>query len=269
MTAIRLPAATFGGHVPTRRLLFVALLGAAVLIWILFNGQWTLPHDDDAPLFSSLNGIRDAVNENRALLDPERSLLGSLVGFFDDVLAALGWTGVIGLAGALGWVFGGWRLTVLVTVGFASLGVLGLWDESMATLSLMLSAVVIALMIGLPLGILAGRSNRVSAALSPILDVMQIMPTLAYLIPVTALFFIGAAPSVVATLVYAIPPAVRITSLGIRGVPQTTMEAARSLGSTNSQSLTQDPDPAGSPGDRSGDQPDDHAGAVDGRDHRG
>ena len=122
------------------------------------------------------------------------------------------------MAGALGWLFGGWRLAVLVAAGFASLGALGLWDASMATLGLMLAAVVIALVIGLPLGILAGRSNRVSAVLSPILDVMQIMPTLSYLIPVTALFFIGAAPSTVATLIYAIPPAVRITSLGIRGV---------------------------------------------------
>ena len=116
--------------------------------------------------------------------------------------------------------------------GFASLGVLGLWDESMATLGLMLAAVVLALAIGIPLGILAGRSKRVSAVLAPILDVMQILPTFAYLTPMTLLFFIGAAPSVVATLIYAIPPAIRITALGIRGVPSATVEAATSLGST-------------------------------------
>ena len=116
-------------------------------------------------------------------------------------------------------LFSGLRLTILVAAGFASLGVLGLWDAAMETLALMLAAVVIAIVIGLPLGILAGRSDRATAILSPILDVMQIMPTLAYLVPVTALFFIGAAPAAVATLIYAIPPAVRITSLGIRGVP--------------------------------------------------
>ena len=108
----------------------------------------------------------------------------------------------------------------------------------METLALMLAAVVIAIVIGLPLGILAGRSDRATAILSPILDVMQIMPTLAYLVPVTALFFIGAAPAAVATLIYAIPPAVRITSLGIRGVPGTSVEAARSLGSTDRQVLS-------------------------------
>ncbi|HEY7132486.1 MAG TPA: ABC transporter permease subunit [Candidatus Limnocylindrales bacterium] len=238
MTAIRIPASTVTSHESWRRALFLTLLGAAALTWILLHGQWTLPHDDDVPLFRSLNGIRDWVNENRAVLEPARSFLGSLVAFFDNVLASLGWPGVIGVAGALGWVFGGWRLTILVMAGFTSLGVLGLWDSSMATLSLMLAAVVLALIVGLPLGILAGRSNRVSAVLSPILDVMQIMPTLSYLIPVTALFFIGAAPATIATIIYAIPPAVRITSLGIRGVGPTTMEAARSLGSTSGQSLT-------------------------------
>ena len=238
MTAVRLPATSFVGHGSARRALLITLLGGAAIAWILFHGQATLPHDDDAPLFRSLNGIRDWVGENRGLLDPARSGIAGLVSFFNDIIASLGWPGVIGLAGALGWIFGGWRLTVLVTAGFASLGALGLWDASMATLSLMLAAVLIALLIGLPLGILAGRSNRVSGFLSPILDVMQIMPTLSYLIPVTALFFIGAAPSTVATLIYAIPPAVRITSLGIRGVAPTTIEAARSLGSTDRQSLT-------------------------------
>jgi glycine betaine/proline transport system permease protein len=101
----------------------------------------------------------------------------------------------------------------------------------------MLAAVVIALALGLPLGVLAGRSNRVSAILSPILDVMQIMPTLAYLTPITLLFLIGATPSTIATLIFAMPAAIRITSLGIRGVSPSSVEAARSLGSTNTQIL--------------------------------
>jgi glycine betaine/proline transport system permease protein len=107
----------------------------------------------------------------------------------------------------------------------------------MATLGMMLAAVVIALAIGLPLGVLAGRSNFVTAILSPILDVMQIMPTLAYLAPITLLFLIGATPSTIATLIFAMPAAIRITSLGIRNVSPTTVEAARSLGSTNAQIL--------------------------------
>ena len=163
------------------------------------------------PLFRSLNGVRDWVGENRSILDPAgRRSPGWWRSSTTSSPRSAGRASSAS-PGALGWIFGGWRLTVLVTAGFASLGALGLWDASMATLSLMLAAVLIALIIGLPLGILAGRSNRVSAVLSPILDVMQIMPTLSYLIPVTALFFIGAAPSTVATLIYAIPPAIRIT----------------------------------------------------------
>jgi glycine betaine/proline transport system permease protein len=237
MTAVGLPMTTRLDARGIRRALFVVLLGAIVLTWLIFHDQMTLPHDDDNPLFQTLNGVRDWANDNRSILEPVRTGLGGLVSFFDDLIASLGWPGVIGLAGALGMLFGGLRLTILVVAGFASLGILGLWDPAMETLALMLASVIIAIAIGLPLGILAGRSNRATAILSPILDVMQIMPTLAYLVPVTALFFIGAAPATVATLIYAIPPAVRITSLGIRGVPGTSVEAARSLGSTDRQVL--------------------------------
>ena len=107
----------------------------------------------------------------------------------------------------------------------------------MATLGLMLAAVVISLLVGIPLGILVGRSDRLSAFITPILDVMQIMPTFAYLTPMTLLFLIGAPSSTIATLIYAIPPAIRITSLGIRGVPSESVEAATSLGSTRWQVL--------------------------------
>ena len=141
------------------------------------------------------------------------------------------------MAGSLGFVFGGLRLAVLSVAGFAALGVLGLWEASMETLALMLAAVVIALIIGIPLGIIAGRSKRFAALISPVLDVMQIMPTFCYLAPMTLLFFIGAPSATIATLIYAIPPAIRITELGIRGVPTETMEAAISLGSTRWQVL--------------------------------
>jgi glycine betaine/proline transport system permease protein len=182
--------------------------------------------------------VRDTVGDNRSILEPIRASVAAVIDVFNNVLASLGWPGVIGLAAALGLAFGGIRLALLAVTGFASLGVLGLWDQSMATLGMMLAAVVIAVAIGLPLGTIAGRSDRVSAILSPILDVMQIMPTLAYLTPITLLFLIGATPSTIATLIFAIPPAIRITALGIRGVPGASVEAARSLGSTSGQILT-------------------------------
>ena len=238
MTAISLSARGRLDERTARRALIAVLGMAAAIAFVLFHGQWTLPHNDDEPLFRTLNGFRDTVEQNRGILEPVRAGIAFLVGLFNDVLASLGWPGVIGLAGAMGLAFGGIRVALLAVLGFVSLGVLGLWDESTATLGMMLAAVVVSVAIGLPLGILAGRSDRVTAILSPVLDVMQIMPTMAYLTPITLLFLIGTTPSTVATLIFAIPPAIRITSLGIRGVPPTTVEVARSLGSTGAQVLT-------------------------------
>ena len=100
-----------------------------------------------------------------------------------------------------------------------------------------LAAVVIAVLIGVPLGVLAGRNDRFMALVSPILDVMQIMPTFAYLAPLTLFFLIGPASAVIATLIYALPAAIRITAYGIRGVNASTVEAATSMGSTRLQTL--------------------------------
>jgi glycine betaine/proline transport system permease protein len=237
MTAVSFPLGARLDERGARRALIAILAVASVVAYLLFRGQWTLPHNDDEPLFRSLNGVSDAVAANRQVLEPIRAGVGALIGLFNDLLASLGWPGVVGLAGALGVAFGGIRVGLLGIFGFLSLGVLGLWDESMATLGMILAAVVIALLIGLPLGVWAGRNDRVSAILSPILDVMQVLPTLAYLPIITLLFLIGATPSTIATLIFAMPAAIRITSLGIRGVPAASVEAARALGSTEAQVL--------------------------------
>ena len=213
----------------------------AVLLYVVFQDQGTLPHDKAYPLFETLNGVRAWIEENRNSLGVFgliREGIGGLVGTFDALLASLGWPGVLTVAGALGLVFGGWRLALLSAGGFAALGLLGLWESSMATLAQMLAAVLISLLVGIPLGIVAGRVPRFAAAITPILDAMQIMPTFAYLLPMTLLFGIGVAPATIATLIYAIPPALRITALGIRGVPKATMEAAESMGSTRWQTLS-------------------------------
>ncbi len=107
----------------------------------------------------------------------------------------------------------------------------------MQTLALMLVAVALSLAIGIPLGVVAGRSDRVQAAITPVLDAMQIIPAFAYLMPVVIFFSVGPAAAVITTMIYAVPPAVRITALGIRGVPANTVEAATALGSTARQVL--------------------------------
>jgi glycine betaine/proline transport system permease protein len=238
VTAVSLPLATRLDPRSARRLLALIIVVAGVALYAIFQGQWTLPHNEEYPLFRSLNGLRTFVDQNRTVLAPVRSAIAALVGGFDALIAGLGWPGILAVAGALGLIFGGVRLAALATIGFAALGVLGLWDASMATLSLVLAALVLSLLIGIPAGIFIGRNDRASAVVTPILDVMQIMPTFAYLAPMTLLFLTGAPSATIATLIYAIPPAIRITALGIRTVPKETVESAVSLGSTSWQVLT-------------------------------
>ena len=120
---------------------------------------------------------------------------------------------------------------------FASFALMGLWEESVQTLALMLAAVSLSLLIGMPLGVFAGRSPRVHRALTPVLDAMQIVPAFAYLMPVVILFSVGPAAAVICTMIYAVPPAVRITALGIRGVKPDTVEASKAFGATPLQTL--------------------------------
>ncbi len=126
---------------------------------------------------------------------------------------------------------------MLAVVGLVFIGLQGLWQEAMDTLALTIAAVFVCLLIGIPLGIWAGLNDRVDKIITPFLDFMQTMPTFVYLAPLTLIFLIGPASATIATLIYAMPPVVRITALGIRSVPRTTVEAAESLGSTRGQTL--------------------------------
>ncbi|MEZ4867875.1 MAG: ABC transporter permease subunit [Caldilineaceae bacterium] len=132
---------------------------------------------------------------------------------------------------------GGLRLALLTTGCLLLMGLLGLWQASMQTLALMVIAVLIALAIGIPLGIWTARNDRGEALLRPVLDAMQTMPAFVYLIPVLLFFGVARVPSVIATVIYALPPAIRLTNLGIRSVPEDALEAAHAFGSTERQLL--------------------------------
>lgn len=149
----------------------------------------------------------------------------------------LRWPATTLLATLLAWRFGGLRAGAMMFATFLAFAALGLWDESMQTLALMLVAVALSLLVGIPLGICAGRSDRVLRLFTPVLDAMQIIPAFAYLMPVVILFSVGPAAAVITTMIYSVPPAVRITALGIRSIPENTVEAATALGSTSRQVL--------------------------------
>ncbi len=152
-------------------------------------------------------------------------------------LTKLTWAGTTTLGTLLALRFGGRRSAAIMLATLAAFAALGLWDESMHTLALMLVAVALSLAVGIPLGVVAGRSDRFETLITPVLDAMQIIPAFAYLMPVVILFSVGPGAAVVTTMIYAVPPAVRIASLGIRGVPANTVEAATALGSTGRQVL--------------------------------
>lgn len=232
--------------VPGSRRVWLAVLAlATVAAYAAFAGQWTIPHDSNAETFHRLNDVFAWVDANRnsnivlvVLVQGVRVAIGAIYTGFHAALTALTWPGLTVIAGALGLLIGGWRMAALVATGFLAFGVLGLWDPAIETLALTLAAVSLSLLIGIPLGIVAGRNERFYTALRPILDVMQIMPTYAYLAPLSLFFLIGPATGAIVTLIYAIPPAIRITALGIRTVAPATVEAATSLGATSRQILT-------------------------------
>ena len=152
-------------------------------------------------------------------------------------LRELRWPGVLALTALIGWRSSGVKAAATGAVTLAACGVLGLWDDTLITASIMLVAVAISLMIGIPLGIWAGLSDRAERVLRAFLDTAQVMPPYVYLLPLVVAFGIGIPPAVVATIIYAVPPAARLTSLGIRGVAGTSTEVGESFGCTRRQLL--------------------------------
>ena len=141
------------------------------------------------------------------------------------------------LSSLLGWQLAGKRMALLCLVTLTLLGFIGVWSESMTTLALVLTSVFFCAVIGIPLGILCARNDRIERIVRPALDAMQTLPAFVYLVPVVMLFGIGNVPGVLVTIVFALPPLVRLTNLGIRQVPEDKIEVARAFGCTPRQML--------------------------------
>jgi glycine betaine/proline transport system permease protein len=236
------------------------VVAAILLVWLVLfavlRGKQTLAlaAADLTDLHRWFNDVNDSIGANRNsnplflyFFNEIRLVIDTLVTFVQELISQpsadrpvpqIGWLGVVGIAGYVSWAVGNWRVALLAVAGFTFLGLQGLWQESMDTLALTLSAVFVALLFAIPLGVWAGLSDRVNRIVTPFLDFMQTMPTFVYLAPLTLFFLIGPASATIATLIYAAPPAIRITAHAIRSVPKTTVEAADSLGATRRQALT-------------------------------
>ncbi len=144
---------------------------------------------------------------------------------------------VIALIAIAAYRFAGKGLTFFSIITLILIGLLGLWEDTMTTLAMVLSSVVFCILVGVPLGIWAGRSDRFNSALRPLLDAMQTTPAFVYLVPIVMLFSVGNVAGVLATIVFALPPVIRLTSLGIRQVHPELIEAAQAFGATRWQVL--------------------------------
>ncbi|WP_442815166.1 ABC transporter permease subunit [Streptomyces sp. NBC_01298] len=154
-------------------------------------------------------------------------------------LQAAPWWLLLLVAAALALLAGTWRTALTAVLALGAVGVLGVWEASLDTLSQVLAAVAVTLVLGFAIAVGAARSARAERLLRPVLDVCQTLPQFVYLIPVVALFGVGRAPAAAAAVVYALPAVVRITVQGLREVDPTVVESARSLGATRSQLLRQ------------------------------
>ena len=155
----------------------------------------------------------------------------------EKFLLLLPWWLVIGVIGLLAWRIVGQKIAAVAVVLLFLMGVLGLLDFAMQTLAILVTATLLAVGIGMPIGILGAKNDRFDAIIRPILDGMQTMPSFVYLVPAIMLFGLGKTPAIMATVIYAIPPLIRLTNLGIRQVDPEVVEAARAFGSTSRQIL--------------------------------
>ncbi len=186
------------------------------------------------------DAVRWLLQEYGAAFDKFSDGLLKLLLFIQGMLQVVPWWGYVLIIAVLSWV----AMKKLIPVAVLSLmpviiGVFGLWGLAVETLAIVITSVVFALVIGIPLGILMAEVKVFGIVFRPVLDAMQTMPSFVYLIPAMMLFGLGKVPAIIATLIYAVPPVMRLTSLGIQLVPKPAQEAARAYGATRWQLLTE------------------------------
>lgn len=166
-----------------------------------------------------------------------RTVVGETVNGLDTALNWLPPLILILIFTIMAWLIGKWKMGVFTLIGLLIIDNLGLWSQTMQTLALVLTAAFISVLIGVPIGILCARHNNIQKFFTPVLDFMQTMPAFVYLLPAVTFFSLGVVPGVISSIIFAIPPTIRLTNLGIRQVPAELVEAADAFGSTPTQKL--------------------------------
>jgi len=193
---------------------------------------------DGLPIQGWINqGLDWVVTNFRPFFQAIRVPIDTTLTSVEHALQAMPWPVLALLLALVAWQFAGRALAIGTAISLAAVALLGIWPEAMVTLSLVLTSLVFCVVIGLPLGILLASSDRAQNLLRPLLDAMQTTPAFVYLVPVVMLFGIGNVPGVIVTIVFALPPLVRLTNLGIRQVRPDLIEASRAYGASPWQLL--------------------------------
>ena len=180
--------------------------------WLVVNGEWFF----------------DGISDN----------LKVVLGELREFLVWIPWPVMVALIFLLGWRLGSLRIGIISALGMILIGLVNLWEPAMVTIAIMTVSVSVAIIFGIPTGILMARSNLIETLLRPVLDAMQTMPSFVYLVPGIMFFGLGNVAAVLATVLYSIPPCIRLTNLGIRQVNPSVVEAGESFGSTRLQLLS-------------------------------
>ena len=168
-----------------------------------------------------------------AISDALKVVLGKL----RDLLVWIPWPVMMALVFVIGWKVASLKIAAMSVIGLAILATVNLWEPTMVTVAIMIVSVFLSIVVGVPVGILAARSDAVDTGIRPVLDTMQTMPSFVYLVPGIMLFGLGNVAAIFATVLYALPPCIRLTNLGIRQVDASVVEAGRSFGSSDMQLL--------------------------------
>jgi glycine betaine/proline transport system permease protein len=214
------------------------------MVTVMADASWLqdFPAMDRATLIDIRKALDGAYRDfSRSYGDFIESLFDPLLYFlvwFEKLLLNTPWLIVLGVLVAATYAASrSIKLTVGVGVAFLLIGYFGMWDDAMRTLSIITVATLISIVVGIPVGVLMARSDWVQSLVTPLLDIMQTMPAFVYLIPVVMLLGIGKVPGIIAVVIYAIPPVIRLTNLGIRLVDREVLEAATAFGASKSQRL--------------------------------
>ena len=239
--------------------LFMVIIVATAMIHYSFPGRYSLlstfPTDPDIRLTGITlveNFIAWCVSNSEAFFDGLTFGIRSLLDALEVILVQTPWIVIVSLIVLLTWLTAGLRTAIYSGAFLAYMGLLGFWEAAMTTLALLGTAALLSIIIGIPLGMFAARRPRFYAFIQPIMDFMQTMPAFVFMVPVIAFFGVGKPAAVIVTMIFGGTPVVRLTVLGLRGVPESVREAAISFGANKWYLLTKVDLPLASPSIRAG-----------------